>query len=74
MALQLPAIADFLENQFGLEIFQGSVYLIDRLPVDVQGGDVALIVAIAFGLCSLATLYPAWKASQVDPAETLRYE
>jgi lipoprotein-releasing system permease protein len=74
LALKLPDIADFLENQFGLEIFQGSVYLIDRLPVDVQGADVALIVAIAFGLCSLATLYPSWKASRVDPAETLRYE
>ena len=74
LALKLPDIAAFLENQFGLEIFQGSVYLIDRLPVDVQSGDVALIVATAFGLCSLATLYPAWKASRVDPAETLRYE
>lgn len=74
LALRLPDIADFLESQFGLEIFQGSVYLIDRLPVDVQGADVALIVGIAFALCSLATLYPAWKASRVDPAESLRYE
>ncbi len=74
LALRLPDIADFLENQFGLEIFQGSVYLIDRLPVDVQSGDVALIVGVAFALCSLATLYPAWKASRVDPAEALRYE
>ncbi|MFQ5790265.1 MAG: FtsX-like permease family protein, partial [Acidobacteriota bacterium] len=74
LALKLPDLADFLENQFGLEIFQGSVYLIDRLPVDVQSADVALIVGVAFALCSLATLYPAWKASRVDPAETLRYE
>ena len=74
LALTLPDIAEWLESSFDLEIFQGSVYLIDRLPVDVQSGDVALIVGIAFALCSLATLYPAWKASRVDPAETLRYE
>lgn len=74
LALTLPDIAEWLESLFGLEIFQGSVYLIDRLPVDVQSEDVALIVGVAFALCSLATLYPAWKASRVDPAETLRYE
>ena len=74
LALRLPDIAELLERWFGLEIFQGSVYLIDRLPVDVRSGDVALIVGVAFALCSLATLYPAWKASRVDPAEALRYE
>mgnify|MGYP003310534780 CR=1 FL=1 len=62
LALRLPDIAELLERWFGLEIFQGSVYLIDRLPVDVRSGDVALIVGVAFVLFSLETLYPGWEA------------
>jgi len=50
------------------------VYYLSELPVVVEPGNVAIIAAGAFVLCFLATLYPAWKASSVDPVEGLRYE
>ena len=51
-----------------------SVYLISRMPSDPQSGDIVPIVVISLVLAFLATLYPSWRASRVQPAEALRYE
>ena len=50
------------------------VYLMSELPAQVQGPDVLRVCAAALALCSLATLYPAWKAARTVPAEVLRHE
>jgi lipoprotein-releasing system permease protein len=50
------------------------VYLIPYLPSEVQSADVASIALISLSLAFLATLYPSWRASKVNPAEALRYE
>uniref|UniRef100_A0A7C5AM41 Lipoprotein-releasing ABC transporter permease subunit n=1 Tax=Desulfobacca acetoxidans TaxID=60893 RepID=A0A7C5AM41_9BACT len=50
------------------------VYLISTLPVKVQSLDVALIIGAAVAISFLATLYPAWQASRLDPVEAIRYE
>jgi len=52
----------------------GYVYGLSTLPVQVQVGDVAMIVAAALGISFLATLYPSWQASRLDPVEAIRYE
>lgn len=52
----------------------GYVYGLSTLPVQVQFGDVAMIVAAALGISFLATLYPSWQASRLDPVEAIRYE
>lgn len=50
------------------------VYLISTLPVKIQTLDVALIVGAAMLISFLATLYPSWQASRLDPVEAIRYE
>jgi lipoprotein-releasing system permease protein len=50
------------------------VYYIDRLPVNVDLSDYGMVALAAFGICSLATIYPAFAASRVKPVEGLRYE
>ena len=69
----LHVVEDFLERAFGLDILPPSVYHIEELPVRMTPFDVSLTAAAAFLICLAATLYPAWRASRVDPVESLRY-
>ncbi len=50
------------------------VYLISEIPSQVLASDVVKIVTLSFVLTLVATLYPSWRASRVNPAEALRYE
>ncbi|HEU0153758.1 MAG TPA: lipoprotein-releasing ABC transporter permease subunit [Arenimonas sp.] len=75
LASNLSAVVRFFERLFGAELFPSDVYYITGgVPSLVQPGDVVTVVAVAFVLCLLATLYPAWRASRTDPATALRYE
>jgi len=73
-AFNLEKITDFVERLFGFKILSSDVYYIDKLPSQVNPLDVILIVLTAVLISLLATLYPAWRASKLDPAEALRYE
>ena len=66
----LPAI----ERLFNVQFLDKTVYYITELPSDLQRGDVITIAVIALVLALLATIYPAWRAAKVNPAEALRYE
>ncbi|WP_271411831.1 lipoprotein-releasing ABC transporter permease subunit [Pseudomonas sp. Q1-7] len=63
-----------LERASGRQIFSSDVYFVSYLPSELQLGDVLLICGAALVLSFLATLYPAWRAAQTQPAEALRYE
>lgn len=69
----LHIVEDFLERAFGLDILPPSVYHIEKLPVQMTPFDVSVTAITAFFICLAATLYPAWRASRVDPVENLRY-
>jgi lipoprotein-releasing system permease protein len=73
-AFNLEKITGFVERLFGFKILASDVYYIDKLPSQVNPLDVVLIVITAILISLLATLYPSWRASKLDPAEALRYE
>jgi lipoprotein-releasing system permease protein len=63
-----------LEKLFSIKIFDQSVYGMEHFPSVVNSGDVIAVVVVAMSISLLATVYPAWRASRMDPAEALRYE
>jgi lipoprotein-releasing system permease protein len=74
LASSLERIRRFLEGMLQMSVFPKDVYYFDQLPVKLQGLDFTLITLAAIILCFLATLYPAWNATRLDPVEILRYE
>ncbi|MBI5786564.1 MAG: lipoprotein-releasing ABC transporter permease subunit [Rhodocyclales bacterium] len=74
LALNIETVVPFIERVFGMQFLDKSVYYITDLPSDLQWGDVGIIMAVSFLLTLVATLYPSYRASRVNPAEALRYE
>ncbi|MFP5474092.1 MAG: lipoprotein-releasing ABC transporter permease subunit [Gammaproteobacteria bacterium] len=66
----VPAIERLLHTHF----LPQDIYLISRMPSDPQRSDIMPIAIISLVLAFVATLYPSWRASRVNPAEALRYE
>ncbi|MDX9861982.1 MAG: lipoprotein-releasing ABC transporter permease subunit [Rhodospirillales bacterium] len=58
----------------GTQLFDETIYFLSQLPAKMDTTEVAAVVGMGLGLSFLATLYPAWRASRIDPAEALRYE
>lgn len=73
-AINVSQLVGWLERVSGQHIFTSDVYFVSTLPSELQWGDVALICSAGLVMSFLATLYPAWRASQVEPAYALRYE
>jgi len=70
----VDVVVPFIENLLGFKFLAKDVYYISDLPSDVQLRDVTTVALVSFGLSFLATLYPSWRASRINPAEALRYE
>lgn len=74
LSLNLAAIIRYIEDTLNIKFLNAQVYYISDLPSKLMWTDVYAIAGAAFLLTILATLYPAWQASRVNPAEVLRYE
>jgi lipoprotein-releasing system permease protein len=74
VAFNVDPIVRTIEGLLNVSFLPGSLYLISRMPSDPQMADIVPIAVISLVLAFLATLYPSWRASRVNPAEALRYE
>jgi len=74
VAFNVDVIVPAIERALHMSFLPGSVYLISRMPSDPQSADVLPVVAISLALAFVATVYPSWRASRVQPAEALRHE
>jgi len=74
IAYNIDVIVPALERLFRASFLPKDIYLISHMPSDPQSTDIMPIAIISLILSFLATLYPSWRASRVNPAEALRYE
>ena len=74
LALNVETIVPAIEKLFHVQFMAADVYYISELPSKLVWVDVYVIAGMAFFLSLLATIYPAWQASRINPAEVLRYE
>jgi lipoprotein-releasing system permease protein len=70
----IEAIRQILEKMSGIELFQAEIYFLSKLPSRVDLHEVSAVVLMALGFSFIATIYPAWRASRLNPVEGLRYE
>jgi lipoprotein-releasing system permease protein len=74
LALNISEVTLFVERLFGMKLFNPEVYFISDLPARLELADVLTVAGLALLLSLCATLYPAWRATRIAPAEVLRYE
>ncbi|MBB6521695.1 lipoprotein-releasing ABC transporter permease subunit [Pseudoteredinibacter isoporae] len=74
LAYWIGDLSQWLESLSGQQLFDPDIYFIAELPSELRLKDILVVSGIAFLITLLATLYPAYRASRIEPAEALRYE
>lgn len=74
IAERVNALVNFIERAAGITIFPNDVYYFTEIPVKINMQDIWAVVLVALILTLAAGIYPAWKASRLDPVEAIRYE
>jgi len=74
LAGNVETLVPAIESALGLKFLPPDIYYISEVPSDMRWSDVGLITGVAFLMSMVATIYPAWRASRTQPAESLRYE
>ena len=74
LASNLETVVPAIERLLGQKFLSPEIYYLDDVPADIRGSDVAAIVAVAFVMSVIATIYPAWRGANTQPAEALRHE
>jgi lipoprotein-releasing system permease protein len=73
-ASHIEQIREFVQGIIGTDLFSAEIYFLTQIPARIDPREVAMVLAMAFGLSFLATVYPSWRAARLDPVEALRYE
>ena len=73
-ASNIQEIRIFITKLLGEELFSPEIYFLSKLPSKINFDEVLMVIVISVFLTLLASLFPAWKASNISPAEALRYE
>lgn len=74
IACNVSEIVGFIENVFSIQFLPKEIYFISNMPSDPRAEDIVPIAVFSLALSLLATIYPSWRASKIQPAEALRYE
>lgn len=74
LAFYVDSIVPWIEQSFGVQFFDPTLYYITQIPAEVHGLQVFWVALIALVLTALATIYPARRGAHIEPAEALRYE
>ncbi len=74
LGLNVSTVVPAIEQAFNVQFLSKDIYYISDLPSDVQLKDVIVIGLVSLAMSFVATLYPSWRASRINPAEALRYE
>ncbi len=74
VSINIETIRNFISNFFEQELFSPQIYFLSTLPSNINFNEVLIVMGLSMSLTLLASIFPAWKASNISPAETLRYE
>jgi len=74
LAYNVGEVVAFIEWLFNMQFLSHEIYYISKIPTDPQMADIVTVAIVSFVLSLLATIYPSYRASRVNPAEALRYE
>ena len=74
VASNIEVIRGFLTTVLGSDLFSAEIYFLSKLPSNININEVSTVIFISLSLTLLASVFPAWKASRISPAEALRYE
>ncbi|PZM16829.1 lipoprotein-releasing ABC transporter permease subunit [Rhizobium tubonense] len=74
VCVNIESIRQFFSWVSGTILFDPQLYFLSKLPAEMDIGETVTVVVMALGLSFLATIFPAWRASRLDPVQALRYE
>jgi lipoprotein-releasing system permease protein len=74
VSMNIEKIRELVTSIFGQELFSAEIYFLSKLPSNININEVLIVICISIFLTLLASIFPAWKASKISPAEALRYE
>ena len=74
VSINIETIRNFISTLFGQELFSPQIYFLSTLPSNINFHEVLVVMGLSFSLTLLASIFPAWKAAKISPAEALRYE